>query len=159
MPDLKDKYSDSELDRSNKAFEEIVEPPYTQTPPSDDGAGARSIENQEKNPTTPRNGADGSAASVVNAENPYNYQKQAPEKKGGRGFSFGKKKKATAFVGGGVIGIVLAIATISPFGVFIHLKEVASAWADRFNDTGYHIRMKSVYKARYFNNKTCLAIP
>lgn len=116
MPDLKDKYSDAELDRSNKAFDEIVNHPDMRALDDQGDAVARDLNDSENAPgQTSGVDKDGGADSVKQAEeessqdpdNRFNYQKTSRDVNTG-GWSTRRKLAVGGGVGTGVVGAILA---------------------------------------------------
>jgi len=87
------------------------------------------------------------------AQNAFNYAPNpAPAKK-----SFFKRFSKKQLLiggtsGGGILGIIVALFGISPFGGLINLTEVTGSWGDRFNAHSQTLRASKVYKIKYFSN-------
>lgn len=117
MPSLKDKYSDTELDRSNKAFDEIVNQPDMQAVNDQGDATARELENAEKNLKAPEDFHEGDGkdaarrAEARNSDNPENQFYRPNDKTQATISRWSNKRKAGVF--GGVGGAILAIVASS----------------------------------------------
>jgi murein DD-endopeptidase MepM/ murein hydrolase activator NlpD len=126
MPDLKNKYSDPELNPGNKDFDEIVNRPDMQALNDQGDSVARDLKNSEGNVKAPEdfNEGDGkdaarrAEAKEWNApENQFNYEKSLDNKSGTQGWSRRRKMVAAGAGGGGIGAILIAGFMLLPLKV------------------------------------------
>lgn len=124
MSKLKDKYSDAELDRSNTAFDEIVNRPDMKALDDRGDAIARDLEGAEGDTTSPRNGSSNGVKEAEKSggkapQNRFNYQQpdSNSKDKGRSGWSRRRKIATGVGVGGGAGGILALIFMLLPLKV------------------------------------------
>lgn len=140
MPDLKNKYSDPELNPSNKAFDEIINQPDMQALNDQGDAIARDLENSEEGLKAPENYFEGDSKDAArraeakewNApENRFNYQKPDPQSQGKSGWSRRRKILTGAGVGGGGVGIMAIILMLLPLKIPGIMQMIANEAGQR----------------------------
>jgi murein DD-endopeptidase MepM/ murein hydrolase activator NlpD len=127
MPDLKDKYSDSELDRSHQAFEEMVNRPDMQAENDRGDAIARDLERHESKPDgdsglKEKGGATDTrqAEEESGTDSSNGFYNQKPEKQSSKprsGWSNRRKLIAAGAGGGGIAAIIASMMLLLPMKV------------------------------------------
>lgn len=139
MPSLKDKYTDPELDRSNKAFEEMVNRPEMKAVDDQGDAVARNIKEAEENSSAPGSFHEGDGkdaarrAEAQDWNNPENRFYQPTKTTSTRIDTWSKRRKLAAFGGGGgaVSAIIIAFFSLLPLKVPGLMQLVMDTTAQR----------------------------
>lgn len=127
MPDLKDKYSDQELDRSHTAFDEIVNRPDMKALDDQGNAIARDLKASEDRPA----GNETHDPGEPKSSNPFNYERQATQKSSAAsGSGWSRKQKAGAFGGltavlGGSIAVLFMLLPLKIPGIMQMIADEA----------------------------------